>query len=278
MSEKVNVDLGSVQRTLLLPLWGRAVETQKKNPILIDQTALEIINNINFDFSTIAKNINPITQYAWIARSIHNDRTIKHFLSKFPKATIVNLGCGLDTIFERIDNGSILWYDLDLPDVINLRNQFIHETDRRKFIECSIFDESWFQQINYDNGVLFITTGVLYYFDEEQIKHFFNKIAEYFPNSEIFFDAATPLGVRVSNKKVIEASGLDDKSHLKWGIRSASELEEWNNKFEILEEYPMFKNVKKGLTFDKKLGTLISDLLKIMFMVHLRFNKQVSEP
>ncbi len=108
--------LGSVQKTLLLPLWGRAVESRKPHPLLVDPTATRIIGLIDCDFSTIATNISFVSQLAWIARSLHIDRTIRRFLEKHPTATIVNLGCGLDTTFERVDNGRLSWYDLDLPE------------------------------------------------------------------------------------------------------------------------------------------------------------------
>jgi O-methyltransferase involved in polyketide biosynthesis len=99
--------LGSVQKTLLLPLWGRAVETKKARPLLVDQTAVRIIKSIDYDFSTIFRSISFISQLAWIARSLHTDRTIQEFLERHPGATFVNLGCGLDTTFERVDNGRL---------------------------------------------------------------------------------------------------------------------------------------------------------------------------
>ena len=71
------VELGSVQKTLLLPLWGRAVETGKAHPLLVDRTAARIVASLDYDFSTIARNISPITRPAWIARSLHIDRTLR---------------------------------------------------------------------------------------------------------------------------------------------------------------------------------------------------------
>jgi O-methyltransferase involved in polyketide biosynthesis len=101
MATSSPLKLGSVQKTLLLPLWGRAVETGKSHPLLVDPTAARIIDLIDYDFSTIATNISFVSQLAWIARSLHIDRTIRRFLEEHPMATIVNLGCGLDTTFER---------------------------------------------------------------------------------------------------------------------------------------------------------------------------------
>jgi O-methyltransferase involved in polyketide biosynthesis len=178
MTEKIKIELGSVQKTLLLPLWGRAAETRKPNPMLIDTAAAEIIDKIDYDFSTIISKISFVTQLAWIARSIHIDRTINNFLSAHPEGTIVNLGCGLDTTYERVNNGKLTWYDLDLPDVISLRKTFIRETHNRKFISASIADEKWIEQISGKHPVLFTAAGVLYYLEEPELKKFLKMIPE----------------------------------------------------------------------------------------------------
>jgi O-methyltransferase involved in polyketide biosynthesis len=102
MVDKKAIDLGIIQETLLLPLWGRAVETQKRRPLLNDDTAVAIMANINYDFSVIANNISFLTQFAWIARSLHIDQVIRQFLKKHPKATIINIGCCLDTTYDRV--------------------------------------------------------------------------------------------------------------------------------------------------------------------------------
>jgi O-methyltransferase involved in polyketide biosynthesis len=270
MTEKVKVDLGHVQLTLLLPLWGRSVETAKPKPKIIDNTAREIINKIDYNFSQISANIQEITQFEWIARSIHIDNTIKEFLNQYPKATIVNIGCGLDTTFDRIDNGKLFWYDLDLPDVIELRKKFIHENERRKFISCSFLDDRWFNELHIEDNILFMAAGVLYYFEENQLKEIFNKIVSSFPGSEFVFDAASTMGVKISNKKVIQSSGLNEKSYLKWGIDSASEITKWNDKIRVKRVYPMFKKMTNGLKFKSKLMAMISDHYKIMYMIHLK--------
>ncbi len=271
MPGKIEINLQNVQKTLLLPLWGRAVETQKKKPLLIDKTAVDIIEKINHDFSPLSKNISYISQLAWVARSLHIDGIVRQFLLKHPKALVVNMGCGLDTTFQQIDNGKLLWYDLDLPDVIDLRQALIPESDRSKCIACSLLDDAWMKRIKVDDGVLFLSAGVLYYFEENQMKSFFCKLADVFPGSEIAFDAASPLGVKVANEKVIKAGGMDENSILKWGIKTAKEIQCWDNRIVLIAEYPLFKNIKRNLPFKNKFGTFISDFLNIMFMVHIKF-------
>jgi len=270
MAEKIKVGLEDVSKTLLLPLWGRAVETQKSNPLLVDKMAVEIIDNINYDFSTISKNIIDITQLAWIGRSLVTDKIIKKFLELHPNAAIVNIGCGLDTTFERVDNGKLYWYDLDLPEVIKLRRNFIKESERKKFIESSFLDYSWFEYLKDNMNVLFIACGVFYYFEEEQVKDFFIKIAGSFPGSELLFDVASPFGIKISNKKVIQSSGMDEKSFLKWGIKDPKQIYQWDKRIKLINKYSFFKDLRKKLSFDKCIGTYISDLLKVMYMVHIK--------
>jgi O-methyltransferase involved in polyketide biosynthesis len=270
---KINLELGNVQKTLLLPLWGRATETQKKNPLLTDQTALAIISGIDYDFSAMAARINEITRLAWIARSIHTDKVIRQFLAVHPRACIINLGCGLDTTFERVDDGSLFWYDLDLPDVIDLRKKFIAETARRKFISCSLLDDRWFGQVTRGASVLLLASGVFYYFYEDQIRDLFARLADAFPGSELFFDAASPLGVRVANQVVIKAGGLDKSAELKWGLGKVKILEQWDPRIKILAAFPMFRNMKKTLPLKNKIRTMESDLLNIMSMVHLKLSE-----
>jgi O-methyltransferase involved in polyketide biosynthesis len=267
---KIPVELGSVQKTLLLPLWGRAIEARKKDPLIIDGTAIELIDKLDYDFSAIAASVNEVTQTGWIARSLLIDRIIKRFLEKNPQTTIVNIGCGFDTTFDRVDNGKINWYDLDLPDVIDLRRRFIPEDERRKFIASSFLDYEWFDQLKVKENILFVAAGVLCYFEEHQIKDFFMKIADSFPNSEMIFDAFSPIAIKISNKMVLKDGGMDEKASLKWGLKRASSVSLWDNRIKVLGEYLLYKKMKRGLSGRGKILTLLSDRLRMLYMVHLK--------
>lgn len=270
LDNKIPVELGGVQTTLFLPLWGRAIETRKKTPLLIDPTAVEVINRLDYDFSTIAASINEVTQMAWIARSLLIDRIIKQFLKKHPEGTVVNIGSGLDTTFDRVDNGVLTWYDLDLPDVIKLRRQFIPENDRRKLISSSFLDYEWLEKIKRYENILFMAAGVFCYFEECQIRDFFKKMADSFPNCEIVFDAFSPAAINISNKMVLKDGGMDENAVLKWGLKRAKSMDRWDNRIKVLNEYLLYKNMKKGLSIKGKTLTFVSDRLRMLFLVHIK--------
>jgi O-methyltransferase involved in polyketide biosynthesis len=272
MNEKTKIELGSVQKTLLLPLWGRAVETKKQKPLLVDNKAVSIIENLNYDFSTISINVNKLSQVSWIARSIFFDAKIKEFLSIYPKATVVNIGCGLDTTFDRVDNGTIQWIDLDLPDTIALRKKYISETDRRKFVSFSVFDTEWYKHILNPNQVMLLIAGVLYYFDEIEVKQLFCDFHTFIPGTEVIFDYSSRKGVKIANKKVIEKGGMDKEACLKWGIDTIFELEKWDGNIKIKSNMPMFREHKKNFPLSKRIGMNISDMMKIMSLAHIKIN------
>jgi O-methyltransferase involved in polyketide biosynthesis len=272
MTNSKEIKLGSVQETMLLPLWGRAVETQKQNPLLIDNKAVSIIDSLPYDFTTISNNIRKLTSASWIARSIFFDKKIKEFINGNPYATVVNVGCGLDTTFDRIDNGMINWIDLDLPDAIELRKQFFQESDRRRFIAKSVFDTNWYNEIKNKDKVMLLIAGVLYYFEESEVRKLLNDIHQYLPGSEIIFDHASKLGIKLSNEQVIKRGGMDKSAYLKWGIDNIFEIEKWETYIKVISNMSMYKEHKKNYPITKRIGMNISDLLKIMSLTHIRIS------
>ncbi len=270
MMSKDSLNLTGVQETLLLPLWGRANETKKDNPLLIDSVAVRLIESIGYDFSIIEAKVNPLSCASWIARSIYFDDHIRLFLSQYPDGSIINIGCGLDTTYDRINNNRAIWYEIDFPEVIELRKKFIPETSTRRFVPCSVLDPEWYNTIDNKKNVCIMIAGVIYYFDEGQVKKMFDKIAQEFVHSDIVVDYCSPKGVDIANKKVIKDNGMDKNACLKWGITDIHNIEKWNGKIKVLQTMKMFKDHRRKYPVFKRLGMLISDALAVMSLAHLK--------
>jgi len=159
-------NLKGVSETLLIPLWARAVETRHSPPIIKDENAVEMMGDIEYDFSKFDGRKMP--QVSIAIRTELLDKSTKTFMDRHPDANVINLGCGLDTRFSRLDNGKTHWYDLDLPESIHLRRQFFNETDRYKMIAKSVFDYSWIDMIPNGKHVLIIAE-ILMYFTEQEV-------------------------------------------------------------------------------------------------------------
>ena len=121
--------------------------------------------------------------------------------------------------------------------------------------------------------MLFIAAGVFNYFEEHQIKEFLIHIAEEFPGGEMVFDASSPVGIRMPNKMVIKASGMDEKFFLKWGVKRSKTLELWDRRIKLVDEYPMFRTVMNRFQLMDRIMAWIFDVFKIQYMVHVQFVK-----
>lgn len=269
------LDLQTVQGTMLIPLWGRAYGSEKNKDILDDIEAIRIIKECDFDFSTIANTFGEYGCITYITRARKIDDTIKQFIIKHPKATIVNIGSGLDTTFSRIDNGTIHWYNLDLPDAISFRKTLIEDTPRNTSIAKSFFDTSWFDDIKYDpnDGILFISAGVFYYFKEEDLKKIVVAISKRFPGGELYFDAESKFALNFSNATV-KKSG-NNGAMMYFYVNNPKSIEKWSSTIKVLSCSPFFKDIPTNKDWDgsTRIMMRIVNLIKMLKFVHLRFKK-----
>jgi len=197
---KVKITLSDVSQTLLAPLWGRAQLSKEYSSLFYDAKAVELVEKIDYDFSTsdvpflgilfTAALKDDISLFSLGSlRAKQFDDKIRAYIAEHPHASVISLGAGLDTTFYRVDNGSIHWYDLDLPAVIEIRRRLLPEPERVTYIAKSLLDPSWCGDIKHtEDGVFMIAGGLFYYFEEAQVKQFFSMLADNFPGGEIVFD------------------------------------------------------------------------------------------
>lgn len=269
MEARITVPTGDFQKSLFMPVWARALESQRTHSLLTDGEAVKIIESLDPGLLKIFQNIPEISQIGWIARCKRFDMVINDFLKRHPGGTVVNLGCGLDTTYERINHKTVLWYDLDLKNVIKLREKFIHETINRKFISSSFLDTKWFDDIVINDSVLFISSCVFAYFDQDDIKKFLISIADKFNEAELFFDVTSLRGLNIANK-LIKRSGLKSVCFFKWGLENNSVLTSWNKRIKLYKTYYTFDLEELDLTSENKIFAIISDSLDVQYMVHLK--------
>ncbi|RBQ24502.1 hypothetical protein ALNOE001_01570 [Candidatus Methanobinarius endosymbioticus] len=137
--------LNDISETMLIPLYSRSCETRKIDGMIQDPKAIEMVSNIDHDFSKLENS--KTTQLGVSCRTLILDEQTKKFIKENPDGVCISVGCGLDTRFECVNNGKITWYDLDLPEVIDIRKQFFDNNDQQKMISESIFDESWIYKL-----------------------------------------------------------------------------------------------------------------------------------
>ena len=186
MENKHQVRLGAVQETLFIPLAARARETQRKHPVLRDPKAVELVQSIDYDAGKYSRGAGGLVT---VLRTAIIDFWVRSFLAAHPAATVVEIGTGLNTRFERVDNGQVHWFDLDLPDVIELRRTFFADTDRRRTVAASVLAEEWLPAVAQSRRpYFFVADGVLAYLPEEEVMAALARIAGQFPGALIALD------------------------------------------------------------------------------------------
>lgn len=269
MPGKQASDLEGVQATLLLPLWGRAQESLSDNPVISDPLAVSISRSLPENLSSLFEGINRVSRESWIARCVYFDHKAARFLESHPDGTIVNVGCGLDTTFERVDNGRVRWFDLDLPEVIRLRRKLVQENDRRRFIAGSVLENAWLSEVPTSNPVLLIMAGVIYYFTEPEIQALFRQLSGYFGRVELVFDYCSDVGLRIANKRLIEQTEIDESASLKWSANSVRDVARLHPCLRVLDNTPLFRRHRSHLPFRRRIGLLISDAMRIMSLMNV---------
>ena len=206
IQEKIKPVLNGTAETMLQSFYARAEYSQRKKHKFYDAKAVELVNRIDYDFSTASKD--RTMSSGVIARTLVLDELVKDFIGRNPTATIVNIACGLDTRFYRVDNGIITWYNLDLPDVIKLRDQIFLESGRVSSIGASALDPNWFKEVKNRKNVLFIIEGLSMYLTAEENAKILSIIRKNFDTATVIMECIAKMWVKRERvEKSIQQTG-----------------------------------------------------------------------
>jgi len=226
MSKKINSNLTNVPETMLWTLHNRATEAMRVDAIIDDEKCIEIYQAIDYDYERIFGKAEP----SHAVRSLDFDREIRKFLEEYPDGSIVNLGEGLETQRFRFDDEA-LWVSVDLPESIEIREQFIQADERHLHVSISATDRKWFDYIPKDKPVFVSAQGLFMYFEEEDVKTLLQDIIKTFEKGYVIFDTIPKW---ISNKAISEKGWKKTKHYtapkMPWGINRSkikSTLKSW---------------------------------------------------
>lgn len=231
---KYHIEKNTVQETLVIPLYARKKAAEIFPNLYEDKTAAKIIDQIDYDFSSAEKTSGK-TMYRFGFLEVamrQNDLAveIKDYLKDHPKAAVVNLGCGLDDLGRKCDNGECKIYNLDFDSVIAVRNELLPAGEREENIACDLNNTEWFDKIDASDGAVFFASGVFYYFLTEQVKELVRKMAEAFPNGKLVFDAANKKAGKLLRKTWLKVAKIKDVGAFFAVSDAVKEITPWSNK------------------------------------------------
>jgi methyltransferase (TIGR00027 family) len=245
-----DLDFSSVQETGLLTLYNKALESQSDDPILKDEIAESLVARIDPILQRkdgkMAKQLrdratDPRLNVHIALRSKKYDAYAREFMQEYPDGIIVNIGCGLDTRFFRIDNDKVHFYDLDLPEVIGFKRRLLTGTDRYKMIPQSVLDFSWMAQIKpEDHPMLFLAEGVFMYLPEKAVKDLVLELQRRFRESDLVCELTNRAWVegpwaKLTQLKMQRQLKIGQDAAFQFGVSSPNELESWGPGIEFRE-------------------------------------------
>ena len=234
---KYKIEKNTVQETLIIPMYARKACSELYPNLYRDETAVRLIDEIDYDFSDAEKKSHSLMQrFGSLEVAMRqNDLAfeVRDYLKDHPNAAVVNLGCGLDSTGRACDNGSCNIYNLDFPDVITVRNELLPAGEREKNIPCNLNDTAWFSEIDTSNGAVFFASGVFYYFLTEQVKALVQAMADAFHGGVLVFDAANRTAVKMIAKTWLKSAKIKDVGAYFAVSDAPKEIGPWDSRLQV---------------------------------------------
>lgn len=265
--------ISEISKTLYVPLGGRIYASEYFPDLFYDAKAIELKNRIPQDILNY-KLQSQYTFLASVSRCITIDNIINSFLEQNPTGNIIELGCGLETTYFRVDNGLAKWFELDLPEVIELREQLIPCQERMTYLKESVFNPDWINRLSSElnkQPTLFVASGLFQYFAEPLIIELLHDLKR-FQNSYIVFDAVSKAGMK-RTRKYMKKLGRESASMYFYCDQAVDLVEKLGGSSELIFEKNFFQGInKKGMNLVTKISMLVSDMFQMLKIIELKLS------
>ena len=231
--KKYKIEKNTVRETLVIPLYGRWLCSQRYPHLFQDKNAAGLMERIDYDFSELEKKSAGMMQefgaMETAMRQMDMVWEVRDYLRSHPNAAVVNLGCGLDCTGRTCDNGSCKIYNIDLPDVIKVRNSLLPAGEREKNLALDLNDPAWMAAIDSDpkEGTVLFAAGVFYYFQTETVRAMVAAMSGRFPGGRLVFDAAGKTAVKLMLKTWVKQADIQDVGAYFAVAHAEEELGDW---------------------------------------------------
>jgi O-methyltransferase involved in polyketide biosynthesis len=229
-SEKVHFT--KEKETLLFTLYGKALNSRSKNPVLQDKWAEDAVDYIDYDFGKL--HVREYESLLIACRAKQFDIFTNQYLSTHPDATVLHIGCGMDSrIFRVAPPPGVRWFDIDYPDVIEFRKRLFPERTGYGLIGSSLSEPGWMENIPADSSVMVVGEGVMMYLTGEIVKQLLNGITNHFTGGQIVFDAWNHMALRGAQRRGIKETGAS----FGWAIDDPQDIRKIEPRLQLIKEF-----------------------------------------
>jgi O-methyltransferase involved in polyketide biosynthesis len=267
-------DLTPVERTAFVTQYARAIDSRWPRPILADTLAAEIVAKIDYDFDSMGVPSSAVRQTALRGKML--DDRVRSFFSEHPDAVVVGLGAGLDTGMLRVDPpAGVDWYNVDLPNVIALRDRVVPTRDHAHFVAASLAGDGWTDQIPSDRPTMLVADGLLAFLPESVIVRLFRHIPQHFRSGELALNDYGRVGWLTIQAMKIAFSAVGTQ----WAYRGCADArvpQQWSPRLRLVEEtslahapevdlYPLAARLSTRVMGMTKAGARTARILRYRF-------------
>lgn len=255
--------ISNVSATAFITLFARATETQSAHPVFDDPQAVALAERIRPLLAAsdrdLCQRLAANRQESLVVVTVSQrarcfDRHVRAFCARHPDAVIVNLGCGLDTRFFRVDDGQMIFYDLDLPPMIDLKRTLVDEQPRYRFIACSVLDFTWMDALAElgPRSFLFLAEGLFMYLRPEDVKGLVLELTRRFPGSELVCEVFNNFWLREPwktwvNRKMQRRLGFSADAGFQSGVDNERHFETWDPAIHFLDDWAYYDDQEPKL-------------------------------
>jgi O-methyltransferase involved in polyketide biosynthesis len=140
-----------------------------------------------------------------------------------------------------VDNGSLTWYNLDLPETIEVRDQIFEPVERVSNIGISVLDPSWADRIQARGKMLFIIEGLSMYLTAEENAEMLSIIRSHFDNAYVIMEC---LAKRWVHRENVEQSIQKTGAKFRFGADCFQDLGKAAEGFHKVKD----DNIIRGMT------------------------------
>ena len=247
--------LSAVSETALITLRARVAETEKENPVIRDEIGSECLERLRSLLPTdtrtriLDRNLPPTLTRHIALRARKYDAYAKEFIELHPDGLVVSLGCGFDTRYWRVSQVAWNYVEVDLPEVIEAKQQVLGDIANYRMIGCSVLEDRWVEEIQslQNENILFLAEGLFMYLPKPDVIRVFNRLSEIFSRSQIVFEVVNEKYTKGIWKKSVESkmrrsAGTTAGSSYEFGLRDAREVEAYGRNITVVEEWSYFED------------------------------------
>ncbi|MBZ9672968.1 class I SAM-dependent methyltransferase [Mesorhizobium sp. ES1-3] len=231
------VHLTGAKETLLMTLYGKALESRMPDSLLGDHFADAALRKIDYDFARLKVDENLGIGLAIRAKTL--DVRVEDFLARNPDAIVLHLGCGLDTRIFRVDPPpGVDWFDVDYPEVIGLRRKLYPLRDHYHVIASSVTEPGWLADVPSNRPAIVVAEGLTPYLPADEGLRLLSRLVSHLAGGELMFDAYSRFGLMLLRlNPTIKATGAE----VHWAIDDPHELERAIPKLRFVEDISAYK-------------------------------------